>query len=73
MKRKLLVSLSLLLVIVASSWALLKPGMFDVHDFIHGVRITEMTSALQEGQFPVRWSQNFGYGYGMPLFEFYAP
>ena len=32
-----------------------------------------MARALQDGHFPVRWSQNFGYGYGMPLFEFYGP
>jgi len=32
-----------------------------------------MLRGIQEGQFPVRWSANLGYGYGMPLFEFYAP
>ncbi len=47
--------------------------MFFTHDFVHGVRIAEMARALQDGHFPVRWSSNFGYGYGMPLFEFYAP
>lgn len=28
---------------------------------------------MADGHFPVRWSQNLGYGYGMPLFNFYAP
>ena len=32
-----------------------------------------MARALHDGHFPVRWSQNFGYGYGMPLFQFYGP
>ncbi|KKU18568.1 MAG: hypothetical protein UY13_C0002G0277 [Candidatus Pacebacteria bacterium GW2011_GWB1_47_8] len=32
-----------------------------------------MAKALGDGHFPVRWTQNFGYGYGMPLFEFYGP
>jgi len=32
-----------------------------------------MLRGLQDGQLPVRWSANLGYGYGMPLFEFYAP
>ncbi|NCS98010.1 MAG: hypothetical protein GW762_05455 [Candidatus Pacebacteria bacterium] len=73
MKRKILVFFTLCLIILGSSWALLKPGMFKVHDFIHGVRIAEMTRALQEGQFPVRWTENFGFGFGMPLYEFYAP
>ncbi|MFZ5376077.1 MAG: hypothetical protein ACOZAN_00200 [Patescibacteria group bacterium] len=58
---------------LASSWALFFPGFFRVHDFTHAARIVEMTQALKEGHFPVRWTQDFGYGYGMPLFEFYAP
>ena len=73
MKRTLLVAVSLSIIVLAASWSLLKPGMFALHDFIHGVRIAEMTRALSEGHFPVRWSAYFGYGYGMPLFQFYAP
>jgi len=57
----------------ASSWALLHSGMFRVHDYTHAARIGELLRALQDGHFPVRWSANFGFGYGMPLFEFYAP
>lgn len=49
------------------------PGMFYLHDYLHTARIAEMARALTDGHFPVRWSENFGYGYGMPLFEFYAP
>src|SRR5688572_3917950 len=71
--RLLAVVVLLVLVALASSWSLFKPGFFRVHDYVHAARIAEMTRALQEGQFPVRWSGNFGYGYGMPLFEFYAP
>jgi hypothetical protein len=33
----------------------------------------EMERSLQRFEFPVRWSANFGFGYGMPLFNFYAP
>lgn len=47
--------------------------LFEVHDYVHGVRIVEMSRALLDGHFPVRWSQNFGFGYGMPLFQFYGP
>lgn len=32
-----------------------------------------MWRGLSDGHWPVRWSENFGYGYGIPLFEFYAP
>lgn len=59
--------------ILATSWSLARPGLFRVHDYIHAARIAEMTTALQAGHFPVRWSANFGFGYGMPLFQFYAP
>jgi hypothetical protein len=63
----------LAIVFLAASWSLLQPGFFRAHDYVHGARIAEMTRALQDGHFPVRWSENFGYGFGMPLFEFYAP
>lgn len=70
---KIATILIFILTIFVTSRALLHTELFHVHDFIHGVRITEMLSGLREGQFPVRWSGNFGYGYGMPLFQFYAP
>jgi hypothetical protein len=64
----------LLLIFLASSWSLLVTNQFfRVHDFTQAGRIAEMARALQDGHFPVRWTQNFGYGYGMPLFEFYGP
>lgn len=68
------VSLLLGLVLLLASWGLfLHQGMFYGHDFLHGARIREMALGLSQGQFPVIWSGNFGFGYGMPLFEFYAP
>lgn len=63
----------LAVIFLASSWALFQPSFFRAHDYVHGARIAEMSRALVDGHFPVRWSQNFGYGFGMPLFEFYAP
>lgn len=63
----------LAVIFLATSWSLLRPGFFRVHDYIHGARIAEMTRAISDGHFPVRWSENFGYGLGMPMFEFYAP
>ena len=61
------------LALLATSWALLHSGFFRVHDYVHAARIAEMLRALQDGEFPVRWTPDFGFGYGMPLFEFYAP
>lgn len=44
-----------------------------MHDYTHDARLYEMDKALKDGQFPVRWSKDLGWGYGMPLFNFYAP
>ncbi len=60
-------------VVTFFSQALLHPSMFYVHDHTHVSRLAEMRLALEAGHFPVQWSQNFGYGYGMPLFLFYGP
>jgi len=71
--KKLLSTLLAFVLIAATSWSLIHPSLFRVHDYTHGARIAEMLTGLQDGQLPVRWSSNLGYGYGMPLFEFYAP
>lgn len=71
--KKIVVALFFLVSLLACSWALFHPGMFRIHDFTHAARIAELLRALQDGHFPVRWTSNFGFGYGMPLFEFYAP
>lgn len=63
----------LLFLFFVSSWSAFNPHLFRVHDYVHGARIAEMSRALLDGHFPVRWTENFGFGYGMPLFEFYAP
>lgn len=73
MLKKVAIGFFFLAAVVASSWALAHSGMFRVHDYVHAARIGEMLRGLKDGQFPVRWSENFGFGYGMPLFEFYAP
>lgn len=68
-----IVLLVFILAFIASSWSLLKPGLGMGHDLNHQARIFEMSQGLQDGNFPVIWSQNLAYGYGMPLFQFYAP
>lgn len=49
------------------------PGFFPMHDDTQPARVIQMAKALQDGQFPVRVVRDLGYGYGYPLFEFYAP
>lgn len=71
--KKFLVVILLSLVFFITSWPFFQNNFFYTHDFIHGARIVEMNKAFLDGHFPVRWSADFGYGYGMPLFQFYAP
>ena len=61
------------LICLPAMWPLFNSQFFHMHDFTHVARLSEMHRALQDGHFPVRWSQNFGFGYGMPLFNFYGP
>lgn len=66
----------LLLVLVLSVpivWPLLSPGFFPMHDDTQVGRVVAMGIALKDGQFPVRWVSDLGYGYGYPLFNFYGP
>lgn len=49
------------------------PGFFPIHDDTQVTRVFEMTNALKDGMFPVRWSENLGFGFGYPIFNFYAP
>ncbi|NCN50948.1 MAG: hypothetical protein COU67_00770 [Candidatus Pacebacteria bacterium CG10_big_fil_rev_8_21_14_0_10_44_54] len=71
--RRLFTATALLVILLACSWPLLHTGFFRVHDYTHGARIVEMTQAVTDGHIPPQWSKHFGYGYGMPLFLFYAP
>lgn len=52
---------------------LLSPGYFPMHDDTQVSRVIEMGKALRDGQFPVRWVSDLGYGYGYPIFNFYGP
>lgn len=48
-------------------------GFFPIHDNTQVQRVFEMTKSLREGMFPVRWVADLGFGYGYPIFNFYAP
>lgn len=66
----------LILVLLLSFWAI-KPffasGFFPMHDDTQVARVFEMGKMLANGVFPVRWVPDLGYGYGYPIFNFYAP
>lgn len=59
-----------------SVWTLLPlfhAGFFPMHDNTQVQRVYEMGKSLREGMLPVRWVSELGYGYGYPIFTFYAP
>ncbi len=63
-------------IIALSYWSykpLLASGFFPMHDDTQVGRVVVMGKALLNGQFPVRWISDLGYGYGYPLFNFYGP
>lgn len=62
-----------LIVIGVAALPFFHSTFFRIHDYTQVARIVEMARSLQAGEFPVQWSQNFGAGYGMPLFLFYGP
>ena len=69
-------TLGLIIVLLVSYWAVRSifiPGYFPMHDDTQVARVVEMGKALREGQFPVRWVSDLGYGLGYPLFNFYGP
>lgn len=69
----ILVSALLLGVLLLASKPLFHNTLFFTHDYLHAARAAEAARALKDGHFPLVWSQAFNFGYGMPLFEFYAP
>jgi len=71
--RSILIFIIGLVICLPALWPLTKPTFFHLHDFTHVARLVELDRALNDGHFPVRWSRNLGYGYGLPQFNFYGP
>ena len=72
MKRLLLI-ICVALISYFSLRPLFSPGYFPMHDNVQVERVVAMGRALKEGQFPVRWVSDLGYGYGYPIYNFYGP
>ena len=68
--------LTLLALVVA--WPLLhEPGLLNTRGggdspFLLQ-RLQQLTTALADGHFPVRWMPDANYGYGYPFYNYYAP
>ena len=56
-----------------ASLPMLKPGLYQMHDDQQIARLFLFDQALKTGQFPVRWVDGLGFGFGYPLFVFYPP
>lgn len=54
------------------SWPTLLPGYFSHHDDLQVMRVFEMRKCIEDLQIPCRWVPDMGYGYGYPLFNYYA-
>lgn len=52
---------------------ILAKDYFTMHDDTQVGRVIAMGKALRNGQFPVRWVADLGYGFGYPIFNFYGP
>lgn len=73
MKKHIVSILIILFLLIPQIQPLLSDGYFPMHDDTQVARVVAMGKALRNGQFPVRWVQDLGYGYGYPIFNFYGP
>ncbi|RJQ37719.1 hypothetical protein C4559_03220 [Candidatus Microgenomates bacterium] len=68
-----LILIFIVIISIFSILPLFHSGFFPMHDDTQVARVFEMGKALKDGMFPVRWVQDLGYGFGYPIFNFYAP
>lgn len=73
MNRNVFFAILVVLISIGTFLPLLHSGFFEFHDNTQVVRVYEMGKMLMQGTFPVRWVPDLGYGYGYPIFNFYAP
>ena len=70
MKKKLLIILSLVLLTLPTVIPFFYSKFFYTQDYIFIARLHQMSAALSDGHFPVRWVPDLRYG--EPIFNFYA-
>lgn len=73
MKSNFFAVLFILLASILLSLPLLVPGLHQIHDDQQIARLFLFDQAIKAGQFPVRWVDELGFGFGYPLFNFYPP
>jgi hypothetical protein len=66
--------LALALALVAAAPFLTRPGLLRQTDAeLHVYRAAELGHTLRAGAFYPRWAPDFYFGYGYPIFNYYAP
>ncbi|MGI5828171.1 MAG: 6-pyruvoyl-tetrahydropterin synthase-related protein [Patescibacteria group bacterium] len=70
---KVIAPIVFFLTVFVTNYYFLNSQAFLVHDTTLPARLIELHETLKDGQFPPRWSKNLGFGYGMPLFQYYSP
>lgn len=69
--KKIIIPLLLIFITLPTILPFFNSRFFYTQDYIFIARLQQMSTALGEGQFPVRWASDLRYG--EPLFNFYAP
>lgn len=70
MKKKLLIIVSLVLLTLPTILPFFNSKFFYTQDYIFIARLNEISAALNDGSFPVRWAPDLRYG--EPTFNYYA-
>lgn len=73
MKKHILVYIILFISLYWALTPIFQKGYFTMHDDTQVGRVITMGRSLLDGQFPVRWVKDLGYGFGYPIYNFYGP
>lgn len=67
--------LALLVVVMIAAWPFLVRGGLprETDAELHVFRLAELSRLVSGGEFYPRWAPNFYFGYGYPIFNYYAP
>ncbi len=71
--KDILIIVAILILSIVISIDIFKPGLFVMHDDQQATRLFLFDEAIRGGQFPPRWVNSLGFGFGYPLFNFYPP